>query len=107
MRKSEPGEPLDNLSLGLCPVCGREMLAGPSVDQHHWLPKSKGGREADLLHLVCHRKIHSLFSRQELAAEFSSPEEVRRHPQMQNFIRWVRRRPPEFVVRHRQPKDKG
>jgi hypothetical protein len=82
------------------------MLAGASVDHHHWLPKSKGGRKADFLHLICHRKIHSLFSRQELAAEFGTPEAVRRHPQMQKFIRWVRRRPPELVARHRQPKDK-
>jgi hypothetical protein len=77
MGKTEPGELLDNQSLGPCPVCGREMLAGRSVDQHHWLPKSKGGREADLLHLICHRKIHSLFSRQELAAQFSTSEAVR------------------------------
>ena len=87
-------------------MCGREMVAGLSVDRHHWRPKSKGGRDADLLHLICHRKIHSLFSRKELATEFASSEAVRRHPEMQKFIRWVRRRPPEFVARHRKPKDK-
>lgn len=34
----------DGSSLGPCPLCGRPMIAGPSVDRHHWVPKSEGGR---------------------------------------------------------------
>jgi hypothetical protein len=89
--------------LGPCPVCGREMIAGPSVDRHHWQPKSWGGREAQPLHLICHRKLHTLFSEKELATTFDTPEAVRQHPQMQIFIQWVRRRPPEFIDRHKKP----
>jgi hypothetical protein len=89
--------------LGPCPVCGREMIAGPSVDRHHWQPKSRGGREAEPLHLICHRKLHSLFTEKELATTYATPEAVRQHPQMQTFIQWVRRRPSEFIDRHKKP----
>lgn len=82
------------------------MLVGESVDRHHWQPKSRGGKEANYLHRICHRKLHSLFTDKELDAEFATPEAVRRHPKMQKFINWVRRQPPEVVRRHRKPKDK-
>lgn len=90
--------------LGPCPICGRLMVAGPSVDRHHWQPKAAGGREAQYLHLICHRKLHSLFTEKELVQKYATPEAVRQHPQMQDFIRWVRRRPPQFIDRHKKPR---
>lgn len=65
-----------------------------------------GGTEAEYLHRTCHRKLHTLFTDKELGAEFATSEAVRRHPEMQKFITWVRRQPPEVVVRHRKPRDK-
>ena len=93
-------------SLGPCQICGRDRLVGESVDRHHWQPKSRGGTEAEYLHRTCHRKLHTLFTDKELGAEFATSEAVRRHPEMQKFITWVRRQPPEVVVRHRKPRDK-
>ncbi|MFZ2088842.1 MAG: HNH endonuclease [Desulfobaccales bacterium] len=93
-------------ALGPCPLCGRPMLKGDSVDRHHWQPKSLGGKESEYLHRTCHRKLHSLFTDKELATEFASPEQVRRHPEMQKFINWVRRQPPERVVRHFKPRSR-
>ncbi len=90
----------DSENLGPCPVCGRPMLKGDSVDRHHWRPKSRGGKESEYLHRSCHRKLHSLFSDKELAAGFATVEQLRQHPEMQKFIRWVRRQSPERVVRH-------
>jgi hypothetical protein len=80
------------------------MVAGPSVDRHHWQPRSLGGRVAEPLHLICHRKLHSLFTDKELATTYTNPEVVQQHPQMRTFIRWVRRRPPEFIDRHKKPR---
>ena len=94
----------ESRSLGPCQLCGREMLAGESVDRHHWRPKSRGGRTAAYLHRTCHRKLHSLFTDKELSTEFSTPEAVREHPEIKKFIAWVRRQPPEAVLRHRQPR---
>jgi hypothetical protein len=80
------------------------MLKGDSVDRHHWRPKSRGGTEAAYLHRTCHRKLHSLFTDKELATDFASPDKVRHHPEIQKFIRWVRRQPPERVMRHHKPR---
>jgi hypothetical protein len=59
---------------------------------------------AEPLHLICHRKLHSLFTDKELATTYTNPEVVQQHPQMRTFIRWVRRRPPEFIDRHKKPR---
>ena len=69
--------------LGECPICGRPMLPGASVDRHHFVPRSEGGRETSWVHRICHRKLHSLFTERELA----------------RFIRWVERKHPEFRAR--------
>ncbi len=87
-----------------CPVCGRPIVGGPSVDRHHWLPKSRGGKTTEAIHVVCHRKIHSVFTPKELAAEYGTPEAVRAHPEMNKFIRWVRKKPPEFLDSHKRPR---
>jgi len=80
------------------------MLKGASVDRHHWQPKSRGGKQAEYLHRICHRKLHSLFTDKELAVDFASLDQVWQHSEIQKFIRWVRRQPPERVVRHRKPR---
>jgi hypothetical protein len=93
--------------LGPCPICGRPMIEGPSVDRHHFVPRSEGGREAVPVHRVCHRKLHSLWTERELALLFSTPEAVHAHPEMQRFIRWLQRKPPEFWVRTEEARSKG
>lgn len=88
---------MDGGSLGPCPVCGREMVDGPSVDRHHWVPKSEGGRETDYIHLVCHRMIHRVFDARELATTYADPAAVGDHPEIARFVAWVRKQPPEYV----------
>lgn len=73
------------------------MVAGPSVDRHHWLPRSFGGREAEPLHAVCHRMLHRTFDRATLAAELRDPDAARQRPELQAFLKWVRKQPPEYV----------
>jgi hypothetical protein len=90
--------------LGPCPLCGRPMLPGPSVDRHHWVPRKEGGREASPLHAVCHRKIHAVLSEREIATAYRTPEALRGHPEIAAFLRWVARKPPEFVDWHRSPR---
>ena len=85
--------------LGPCPICGRPMRAGPSVDRHHFVPRSEGGRESPWIHRICHRKLHSLFTERELAKEYATPGAVRVHPDMQPFLCWVACKHPEFYSR--------
>lgn len=54
------------------------------------------------MHTICHGKIHSLLSEKALAREYSSFEALREHPDLDPFIAWVRKKPPEFVSRNRR-----
>jgi len=83
--------------IGDCPLCGRPMMAGPSVDAHHLVPKSEGGRATIILHRICHRRIHAEFTEKELRSRYNTPEALRSHPAIADFIRWVARKPPEFM----------
>ncbi|HYD99513.1 MAG TPA: HNH endonuclease signature motif containing protein [Alphaproteobacteria bacterium] len=93
-------------SLGACPLCGREMIAGPSVEEHHLVPRSEGGRETAALHRVCHRKIHAELDERELAQRYNTAEALRAHPAIAAFIRWVARKPPEFTTATFRRKDR-
>ncbi len=93
-------------NLGPCPVCGREMIDGPSVDRHHWVPKSAGGRATDFIHVVCHRMIHRVFDERELATTYADPEAVRAHPEIARFVAWVRKQPPEYVDWPKSPRQR-
>jgi len=89
---------------GSCPLCERPMVAGPSLDQHHPVPRSHGGRETVLMHKICHRAIHAMLSEQELAEAFSGFEALRAHPVLAQFIAWVKKRPPDYYDRTRWSK---
>ncbi|WP_404381978.1 HNH endonuclease [Caenispirillum salinarum] len=89
-------------AVGPCPLCGRPMVAGPSLDRHHWVPRSQGGREQTLMHRICHRKIHSVLTERDLAAAYDSPDALRTHPEIARFLKWVRKKPPEYMDRHRR-----
>ncbi|AUN31559.1 restriction endonuclease [Niveispirillum cyanobacteriorum] len=74
------------------------MIAGPSVEEHHLLPRSQGGKEKVPLHRVCHRKIHAELSEKELARGYTTLDALRAHPDIAAFIQWVARKPPEFTA---------
>ena len=80
----------------ICPVCGREIPES-QLDAHHLVPKSRGGRETEYLHRICHRQIHALFTEAELAKRYSTVEAILDHPEMQKFVTWVKRKPPDFI----------
>ncbi len=84
------------------------MVAGPSLDRHHFVPKSQGGdpNAWQWVHRVCHRKLHSLFTDRELAEHYASPQAIHAHPDMAAFIRWIRRKPAEYYTRSRTAKRK-
>ena len=85
---------------GDCPLCGRPLVPGASVDEHHLVPRSEGGVVKELVHRICHRKIHATFTEKELAREFSDWASLRAHPLIADFIGWVRSKPPEFYRRN-------
>lgn len=88
----------------LCPVCQRPLIEGPSCEAHHLVPKSRKGTQTVLLHAVCHRMIHKVFSESELAAFQGDLSPICANAEMQRFIKWVKKKPPEFTDR---PRTKG
>src|SRR5690242_4004361 len=90
--------------LGACPLCGRALIGGSSVNQHHLVPRSRNGRESVALHRICHAAIHAALSEKELERQYNTIEKLREHPQLSRFIAWIHRKPPEFWVRTRRPR---
>jgi hypothetical protein len=84
--------------LGDCPLCGRKLVAGRSVNRHHLVPRSRNGRDTVALHRICHAAIHAGLTEKELERRYNTIESLCDHPQLSRFIAWVRHKPAEFWV---------
>lgn len=89
------GEPL------ICPLCDRPIPESEK-DAHHLVPKSKGGRETQYLHRVCHRQIHALLTETELARTYHHVEALLAHPGIARFVAWIKTKPDNFYERTRK-----
>jgi hypothetical protein len=87
---------------GNCPLCGRRLVLGSSVNQHHLVPRSRNGRETVALHRICRAAIHAALSEKELERQYNTIEKLREHPRLTRFIDWIRGKPSEFWVRNRR-----
>ena len=85
----------------ICPLCDR-VIPHSQRDAHHLIPKSKGGRETQYLHRICHRQIHAFFRETELAKQFNSVEALLAHPGIQRFVAWVKTKPVDLMERTRK-----
>src|SRR4051812_21137666 len=92
---------LQSAEFDICPLCGRPMVPGPSVNLHHLIPRTYKGTDTIALHRICHSKIHSVLSEKELRDYYHTIDRLRSHPEIARFIRWVARKPPTFTDRHR------
>lgn len=88
----------------LCPLCERPLVPGPSVNQHHLVPRRYRGRDAVPVHRICHAKIHAVLTDRALKDYFHTFERLRSHPEIAKFIRWVARKDPTFVGRTEPPR---
>ena len=84
-----------------CPLCERP-IPRTQRDEHHLVPKMKGGRLTVPMHRICHRQVHALFSETELAREYSTAEALLRHPEIQKFVAWIKTKPDDFFERTRR-----
>jgi len=78
----------------ICFLCGRPL--GTTIEWHHPVPKSRGGRERVPIHPICHRTIHATFSNSELARTYASADALRAHPELARFVTWVAGKDPDF-----------
>ena len=106
LRGTEPLGYIPPVELAPCPLCKRPLVAGRSVDEHHLVPKSQGGKtqaNTAQIHRVCHRKIHATFSERELAKDYNTWHALQAHPEIAAFVVWLANKPPTFYDNSRKP----
>jgi hypothetical protein len=88
-----------------CSLCGRPFTRA-QLTKHHCLPKEKGGTQEDveLFCSQCHSMVHATYTNRTLAAAYPTIAQLRRAPEMQAFIRWVRKQPPSRRTRNKPRK---
>ena len=88
------------------------MIEGHTIDEHHLIPKTHGNRNKDahqksnlvLIHKICHSKIHHTFSENELFSYYHTVERIVEHPEMVKFIKWVQKKPADFMDKNKDTK---
>ena len=77
-----------------CWLCGRPL--GARVQQHHTVPKARGGRDTVAVHPICHRAIHAHFTNAELARLGGLRAALLAREGLAAFVAWVQDKPPDF-----------
>ncbi len=80
-----------------CELCGRSPLR---TTVHHLVPRENGGVEGPTANLcqACHKQIHALFTNDELAAFYHTIPRLEEHPDMEKYLRFIRKQPPEKQI---------
>ncbi len=79
----------------ICSHCGRFIPEGQR-DEHHLVPKSRGGRETKTLHRICHRQLHAFFTEAELEKNYPTIDALLENEGVGKFVDWVKKKPPGF-----------
>jgi hypothetical protein len=90
-----------------CSLCGR-AFAPDRLTKHHCLPRAKGGTREDVEMLCpqCHGMVHATYTNATLAALYPTIDRLRRAPELEKYIRWVRKQPPTRRKRNAPRRDK-
>jgi hypothetical protein len=80
-----------------CPLCDRP-LGTVSVDEHHLIPKTFGGKAKEPIHKICHRKLHTVFTEREMLNTYHTWAVIREHEEIKTFIAWVAKKDPAFYI---------
>jgi hypothetical protein len=92
-----------------CELCGRRA----PLTRHHLIPKrthrfgtvrarySKAELNSLIAHLckACHRHVHRTLRERELAVQYPSVELLLAHPEIQQFVDWLKDKPDDFTPR--------
>jgi hypothetical protein len=90
-----------------CALCGR-AFDRKQLTQHHCLPREKGGTvdHVELLCSQCHGMVHATYTNETLAAVYPTIDLLRKAPELQPYVRWVRRQPATRRTRNAPRKRK-
>ena len=93
-----------------CQLCGRLVS---EITRHHLIPKTRHNnkrtrREFDRKDVrtrtigvcrPCHKNIHAVLSNKELERQCNTLQDLKAHPDINKFSRWVANKPAEAHVR--------
>jgi 5-methylcytosine-specific restriction enzyme A len=85
-----------------CGLCERPF--GPrELTRHHCRPKSRGGTQDDveLICSQCHGMVHATFTNETLAAVYPTLPRLREAPELESYLKWVRKQSPTRRKRNR------
>ncbi|WP_100404796.1 HNH endonuclease [Bacillus solitudinis] len=90
---------------GQCQLCERE---GVDRTFHHLTPREEGGAHLPTaaLCIPCHKQIHALYTNAELADRLSTIEELMKDQKVRQFIKWIRKRPAQTLIRTKKSADR-
>jgi 5-methylcytosine-specific restriction endonuclease McrA len=77
-----------------CWLCSRSM--GEALEWHHPIPKSRGGRDRQPVHPICHQTIHANFTNSDLEKRYFTAEALLGNEEIRRFVDWVANKPPDF-----------
>ena len=83
-----------------CPLCDMPLVPGPSINRHHLIPKLKGGSDAIEMHVICHSKLHSIWSENEMRDTYHKWDQILSDERIIKFRSWVCKKfekDPEFT----------
>lgn len=85
-----------------CALCHRHVPPH-LITLHHLTPRERGGKAEHRTPLCkpCHKQLHALFSNKQLEQLYSSLEVIRSAPELQPFLKWVRKQKPDRNIRTR------
>jgi hypothetical protein len=78
-----------------CALCDRPFPRA-HLTKHHCVPRQKGGDQEDveLLCGQCHGMVHATYTNATLAAMYPTAAKLREAPELELFLKWVRKQPP-------------
>jgi hypothetical protein len=84
-----------------CGLCGRPFPRS-GLTRHHCLPRAKGGtvEDIELLCSQCHSMVHATYTNTTLAAAYPTLAELRQAPELEKYLRWVRKQAPTRRTRN-------
>jgi hypothetical protein len=84
-----------------CRLCQRPFKR-PTLTKHHCLPRQKGGtaEDVELLCGQCHGMVHATFTNRTLAVRYPTIDKLREAPELEGYLRWVRKQPPSRRTRN-------
>lgn len=95
-----------------CPICNREW--GRDMEVHHLRPVTYSTRTKEVhqrsnmvkIHKMCHAKIHATFSEKDLLDHYHTVERLLEHDEMQKFVKWVKKHPPDYYDKNKQTNER-